>query len=105
MVLEGKVWLTTATEDGHDYFVVCVDGNGKILLNEKLFHSDNPEPLGNDVNCYASPTPVVEPGRVYVNFGSYGTACLDTKTYENSGNAQTCNARPLIVARFFADSL
>lgn len=83
VVLEGKVWLTTATEDGHDYFVVCVDAEtGKFLLNEKLFHSDNPEPLGNDVNCYASPTPVVEPGRVYVNFGSYGTACLDTKTYE-----------------------
>ena len=83
VVLEGKVWLTTATEDGHDYFVICVDAEtGEILLNEKLFHSDNPEPLGNDVNCYASPTPVLEPGRVYVSFGSYGTACLDTKTYE-----------------------
>src|SRR5207253_2412732 len=31
-------------------------------------------------NSYASPTPVVEAGRVYVNFGSYGTACLDTAT-------------------------
>ena len=83
VVLDGNVWVTTATEDGHDYFVICVDAEtGEILLNEKLFHSDNPEPLGNDVNCYASPTPVVEPGRVYVNFGSYGTVCLDTTTYE-----------------------
>jgi outer membrane protein assembly factor BamB len=32
------------------------------------------------VNCYASPSPVIEPGRVYVSFGSYGTACLDTIT-------------------------
>ena len=83
VVLEGKVWLTTATEDGHDYFVICVDAEtGEIVLNEKLFHSDNPEPLGNDVNCYASPTPVVETGRVYVNFGSYGTVCLDSTTHE-----------------------
>jgi len=27
-----------------------------------------------------SPTPVIEPGRVYVTFGSPGTACLDTQT-------------------------
>jgi outer membrane protein assembly factor BamB len=32
------------------------------------------------MNSYASPTPVVEEGRVYVNFGSFGTACLDTAT-------------------------
>jgi outer membrane protein assembly factor BamB len=31
-------------------------------------------------NSYASPTPVIEDGRVYVTFGSPGTACLDTKT-------------------------
>ena len=29
-------------------------------------------------NSYASPTPAIEAGRVYVHFGSYGTACLDT---------------------------
>ncbi|HEU4390888.1 MAG TPA: PQQ-binding-like beta-propeller repeat protein, partial [Blastocatellia bacterium] len=27
-----------------------------------------------------SPTPVIEPGRVYVTFGSSGTACIDTRT-------------------------
>src|SRR5271170_3706637 len=76
-----QVWLTTATEDGHDSFVICVDANtGKILFNENLYHSDQPEPLGNSVNSYATPSPVIEPGRVYVHFGSYGTACLDTAT-------------------------
>ncbi len=50
------------------------------VFQEKLFHADHPEPLGNPLNCYASPSPVVEPGRVYVHFGSYGTAALDTKT-------------------------
>jgi outer membrane protein assembly factor BamB len=81
VVMEGKVWLTTATEDGHDFYVICVDANsGKIVHNKKLFHSDSPEPLGNTVNGYASPSPAIEPGRVYVHFGSYGTACLDTAT-------------------------
>jgi outer membrane protein assembly factor BamB len=79
VVLNGQVWLTTATIDGHDFYAICVDADtGKILYNEKVFHCDNPEPLGNNVNCYATPSPAVEPGRVYVHFGSYGTACLDT---------------------------
>jgi outer membrane protein assembly factor BamB len=34
------------------------------------------------MNTYASPTPVIEAGRVYVHFGTYGTACLDTGTAE-----------------------
>ncbi|NQT54076.1 PQQ-binding-like beta-propeller repeat protein, partial [bacterium] len=81
VVLGGQVWLTTATTQGNDFFAICVDAaTGKVLFNERLFHSDEPEPLSNHVNCYASPTPVIEPGRVYVSFGSYGTACLDTAT-------------------------
>lgn len=81
VVMGGQVWLTTATEDGHDFYVLCVDAEtGKIAVNNKLFHADNPEPLGNAVNSYATPSPVIEPGRVYVHFGSYGTACLDTAT-------------------------
>lgn len=83
VVLGGQVWLTTATEDGHDFFAICVDAaTGKILHNVPLFHCNEPEPLGNNVNCYASPSPAIEPGRVYVHFGSYGTACLDTITGE-----------------------
>ena len=83
VVMDGQVWLTTATEDGHDFYVIRVDAEtGKITLNEKLFHSDNPESLGNgaSMNSYATPSAVLEPGRVYVHFGSFGTACLDAKT-------------------------
>jgi hypothetical protein len=43
VVMGGQVWLTTATPEGRDYFAVCVDQeNGKILFNEKVFHTDNP---------------------------------------------------------------
>ncbi len=81
VVMNGQVWLTTATEDGHDFYAICVDADtGEVLHNKKLFHTDHPEPLGNPVNCYATPSPAIEGGRVYVHFGSYGTACLNTKT-------------------------
>jgi len=81
VVMDGQVWLTTATEDGHDFYAICVDNeSGRIVHNKHLFHCDEPEPLGNNVNSYASPSPAIEPGRVYVHFGSYGTACLDTST-------------------------
>ena len=83
VVLGGQVWLTTATQDGHDYFAICVDAEtGRIRFSEKVFHTDNPEPLGNgaSMNCYATPSSLIEPGRVYVHFGSVGTACLDTGT-------------------------
>src|SRR5581483_8763781 len=79
VILGGKIWLTTADAGGHDFFAICVDeATGKILTDKKIFHCDHPEPLGNDLNGYASPSPVIEEGRAYVHFGSYGTACLDT---------------------------
>jgi outer membrane protein assembly factor BamB len=78
-----QVWVTTATEDGRQLFAVCVDrSSGKVLLDRKLFDNPNPEPLGNDVNSYASPTPAIEEGRVFLHFGSPGTAALDTKTFK-----------------------
>jgi glucose dehydrogenase len=77
-----QVWLTTATEDGKQQSVYCLDRlTGKILHEQLLFENATPAELGNDRNTYASPSPVIEEGRVYVHFGSYGTACLDTKTF------------------------
>lgn len=83
VVLGKQIWLTTATDDGHDFFALCVDADsGNILFNERLFHADTPEPLGNKLNSYASPSSVVEARRVYVHFGSYGTACLDADSFK-----------------------
>jgi outer membrane protein assembly factor BamB len=79
VVWGNQVWLTTATADGKQMFAVCVDRDkGTILHDIKLWGVDKPEPLGNPVNSYASPTPAIEEGRVYITFGTYGTVCLDT---------------------------
>jgi len=62
--------------------VLQVDKNtGEIALDRKLFDIASPQ-FCHKFNSYASPTPVIEEGRVYVTFGSPGTACLDTKTGE-----------------------
>jgi outer membrane protein assembly factor BamB len=75
-----QVWLTTATEDGTQLFAVCVDReSGKILHDLKLFEIEKPQ-FAHKFNTYGSPTPVIEAGRVYVTFGSPGTACLDTQS-------------------------
>jgi outer membrane protein assembly factor BamB len=75
-----QVWLTTATADGKRMFAVGVDRQtGKVLHDVELFDVAKPG-WAPDENSYASPTPAIEAGRVYVHFGSYGTACLDTAT-------------------------
>lgn len=75
-----QIWLTTANEEGTELGVVCVDkDSGKILRDDLLFRVATPQ-FCHKFNSYASPTPVIEDGRVYVSFGSPGTACLDTKT-------------------------
>ena len=78
VVHDGRIWLTTATEDGRELSVLAVDfESGKILHDLPLFRVDSPQEA-HPVNSYASPTPVVEPGRVYVTFGYAGTAAIDT---------------------------
>src|SRR5256885_233416 len=80
VVWGNQVWLTTATEDGHELFVVCVDrDSGNILRDQKIFEVEKPQ-FCHAFNSYASPTPVIEEGRIYVSFGSPGIACLETKT-------------------------
>jgi outer membrane protein assembly factor BamB len=80
-VVWGKqIWMTTGTPDGKELSVICVDReSGKILVDHKLFDVAKPDELWRKFNSYASPTPVLEEGHVYVHFGTYGTACLDAK--------------------------
>jgi outer membrane protein assembly factor BamB len=80
VVLGGQVWLTTATRDGRRLSVLALDREtGRVLHDVALFEVERPEDTAR-FNSFASPTPAIEDGRVYVHFGSYGTAALDTRT-------------------------
>ena len=76
-----QVWFTNAEADGHKLWAVCLDANtGKVLHNKLVFEIAEPQKSPVAMNSYASCTPVIEEGRVYVTFGVHGTACLNTKT-------------------------
>jgi arylsulfatase A-like enzyme/outer membrane protein assembly factor BamB len=98
VLLGDRIWLTTALETNVRTFaagpdrmqqaervvigVVCLErATGKQLYHTELFPVDNP-PAVNFLNSYATPTPVVEPGRLYCDFGTFGTACLDSVSGE-----------------------
>jgi len=71
-----RVWLTTALEDGRSLRALALHrDSGRILRDVEVFRLDNPGPV-HQKNTYASPTPVLEDDRVYVHFGSLGTACI-----------------------------
>jgi outer membrane protein assembly factor BamB len=89
--LDGKAWsspviwgerifLTNAPPDGSSLSIVCIDKrDGKILYKKHLLTVPLPQ-YCHPFNSYASPSPVVEEGRVYVSFGSTYNACLDSTT-------------------------
>jgi len=78
VVWGGQIWLTTATEDGTVLYAVGVDANsGEVIHDIEVFRVEQPQRI-NPLNTYATPSPCIEPGRVYVHFGTFGTACIDT---------------------------
>ncbi|MBX3280461.1 MAG: PQQ-binding-like beta-propeller repeat protein [Acidobacteria bacterium] len=82
VIFGNQIWLTTATADGRKLYAICIDRDtGRILKDLKLFEVSQPQ-YAHPFNTYASPTPVIEAGRVYITFGSPGTAAIDTKTFE-----------------------
>ncbi len=104
-VIEGnQIWMTTAFEtpatkeeaaerlksntggvpvnvlSSVSLHAVCVDKHtGKLLHNLRVITKKEPQWV-HKLNSYASPSPIIETGRVYCHFGSYGTACIDAKT-------------------------
>ncbi|MBN2477367.1 MAG: PQQ-binding-like beta-propeller repeat protein [Pirellulales bacterium] len=106
VVLGDQIWMTTAHEEAASaeeaerrtegnriadllevdrrvlLEALCYDrAGGKLLSRVTLFDVEDPDPI-QAFNSYASPTPVIEPGRLYCDFGTNGTACLDTATGE-----------------------
>ena len=79
VIWNDQIWMTTATKEGNKMYAICVNKlSGKIEHDIHVFDVKSPQAITNE-NTYASPTPVVEEGRVYVHFGTYGTACISTK--------------------------
>ena len=74
------VWLTNATEDGRRLSAMAVAINsGRIVHDITVFEIAAPQ-FCHPFNSYASSTPAIERDRLYVHYGSAGTACLDTAT-------------------------
>lgn len=76
-VEKSKIWVTSEIDSG--LHAISVDARtGKILKDVTVFP---PTDLGNQhaKNTHASPTPVIENGRVYVHFGPHGTAALNSE--------------------------
>jgi len=98
VLLGERIWLTTALETNVRTFamgpdrmqqaeqvvigVVCLDrATGKQLYYTEIFPVSKPAAV-NLLNSYATPTPVVESGRLYCDFGTFGTACLNADSGE-----------------------
>lgn len=87
VIANGAIWITTALENGHSLHALKIDFvTGEILTDVEVF-SNEVVPVKHDRNSHASPSPLIDGERVYVHFGSMGTACLSTvdghKLWEN----------------------
>lgn len=88
VVHDGKIFLSTAVSASgvqddlptidRSLRALCLDAKtGKILWDQEVFLQK-----GSDANrihkknSHASPTPVVDGGRIFFHFGPHGTACL-----------------------------
>lgn len=79
VVLNGQIWLTTALKEGHELLALCYDlESGQLQKQIVVFQKDSVQ-AQHPLNSFASPTPALEENRLYVHFGAYGTACLDTR--------------------------
>lgn len=84
VILDDRIILTAATEDGTSSFFLILDlESGEVLHDKLIFTSEDVEPLGGfGINTYATPSPVSDGKHVYLHYGTYGTACIDPKTAE-----------------------
>ena len=104
VLADGRLWLTTAVETPLSEAekaerlanvenssslqvsgpvslrAVCLDAtSGKALHDIELFRQSQPDPI-QSLNSYASPSPILDGGRLYCHFGTNGTAAVDAAT-------------------------
>ena len=77
-----RIWMTTATDEGRSLRAVSFDKtSGRRLLDVEVFRQDKPS-KAHRKNSHATPTPILEGDRVYLHFGTQGTAALSASTGE-----------------------
>ncbi len=106
IVADGKVWVTTAIDvpaseedaerrrkastnsqpliisESVSLRAVSLDlETGELHQNIEVLTEQEPQEI-HIKNSYASPTPIIENGRLYCHYGPYGTACIDVKSGE-----------------------
>jgi outer membrane protein assembly factor BamB len=96
VVRDGRIYLATAIEENpHEVQVGSNTGiaadritikiqaygfrDGKLIWKKALFKIEKPDPV-HTLNSFATPTPVADGEFLYCDFGTYGTACLESKT-------------------------
>jgi len=80
VILGDQIWLATSSANGKSLGAVCLDReSGKITQTVTVFKPTDVQDIHN-TNSHASPTPVLDAGRLYVDYGRYGAACIDTIT-------------------------
>lgn len=74
------IWLSNATDDGRRLSLLATNAKtGVIRKDITVFEIEEPM-FCHPFNSYASPTPVIANGCLFVHYGSAGTACVDTET-------------------------
>lgn len=88
------IWFTSAKTDGTKQYVYGIDRQtGKVIHHLLVFENAAPEELGNPLNNYAAPSPVLEADALYVHFGTYGTARLNPATGKKVWERRDINVR------------
>ena len=80
VVMDNKVWFTNAEENGHKMWAIQLDWkSGRQLKKILIFENKTPQ-YCHPMNSYGTPTPVIYGNKVFVHFGSHGTAALDSES-------------------------
>ena len=53
--------------------------SGEILRDIEVFKKNRPQWV-HKLNSYASPSPLIDDGRLFLHFGAYGNACIDSES-------------------------
>lgn len=83
ILLKGQIYLTTAVpladrdDAPQSLRVLCLEADsGKLLWNVEVFQQPDGVKI-HGKNSHASPTPITDGRKVFVHFGTHGTAALD----------------------------